>query len=111
MICKQLTPCRRALAAGWIKGNFDVAVKGSFAVATAVPSDERGAIVGATMLKLHCPDAPQGKVLVAVMTTRLAASFGCNFLSLEGDALLVVLAINNPYFFLGILLIVFIILV
>jgi hypothetical protein len=86
MICKQLTPCRRALAAGWIKGNFDVAVKGSFAVATAVPSD----IVGATMLKLHCPDAPQGKALVAVMTTRLAASFGCNFLSSEGDALLVV---------------------
>jgi hypothetical protein len=31
---------------GWVKVNFDVAVKGSFAVAAAVISDERGDIVG-----------------------------------------------------------------
>ncbi|XP_059440565.1 uncharacterized protein LOC132173020 [Corylus avellana] len=86
-------------AAGWIKGNFDVAVKGSFAVAAAVLSDEKGAIVGAATQRLNCPDALQGEALAALLTTRLAASFGCNFLSLEGDALLVVLAINNPSLF------------
>jgi hypothetical protein len=31
----------------WIKGNFDVAVRGFFAVAAAVLSDENGAIVAA----------------------------------------------------------------
>ena len=86
-------------AVGWIKGNFDVSVKGSFVVSAAVLSDEWGAIVGAAMMKLHCLDAFQGEALAALLTTRLAVSLGCNLLSLEGDALLVVLAINNPTLF------------
>jgi hypothetical protein len=83
----------------WIKGNFDVTVKGSFAVAATVLSDERGAIVGATMMKLHCPDALQGEAFVALLTTRLVVSLGCNLLSLEEYAFLVVLAINNHTLF------------
>jgi hypothetical protein len=86
-------------AVGWIKDNFDVVVKGSFAVATAMLSDEWGAIVGAAMMKLHCSDALQGEAIVALLTTRMSVSLGCNLLSLEGDALLVVLAINNPTLF------------
>ena len=49
--------CELALPSLWIKGNFDVTVKGSFVVAATVLSDERVAIVGAAMMKLHCPDA------------------------------------------------------
>jgi hypothetical protein len=81
-----------ALTAGWIKGNFDV-------VAAAVLSDEKGAIVGAAPQRLYCSDALQGEALAALLTARLATSFGCNFFSLEGDALLVVLASNNPSIF------------
>ena len=89
-----------APAAGWIKGNFDVAVRGSFVVAAAaVLSDENGAIVAAATQRLNCTDALQGEALVALLTSRLAASIGCNFFSLEGDALLVALAINNPSLF------------
>jgi hypothetical protein len=88
-----------ALTAGWIKGNFDVAVRDSFAVAAAVLSDENGAIVAAATQRLHCTEALQGEALPALLTSRLAASFGCNLFSLEGDALLVVLTINNPSLF------------
>jgi hypothetical protein len=88
-----------APAAGWIKGNFDVAVRGSYVVAAAVLSDEKGAMVGAATQRLYCSDALQGEALAALLTARLATSFGCNFFSLEGDALLVVLASNNPSIF------------
>jgi hypothetical protein len=82
-------------AVGWIKGNFDVAVRGSFAMATAVLSDDKGTIVVAATQRLNCTDALQGEALAALLASKLAASFGCNFLSLEGDALLVILAINS----------------
>ena len=88
-----------APAAGWIKDNFDAAVRGSFAVATTVLSDENGAIVAAATQRLNCTDVLQREALAALLTCRLAASIGCNFFSLEGDALLVVLAINNPSLF------------
>jgi hypothetical protein len=83
------------LAAGWIKGNFDVSVRDSFTVAAAVLSDENGVIVGATTQRLSCPDALQGGALFVLLTTRSAVSFGCNFFFLGRDALLVVLTINN----------------
>ena len=65
----------------------------------AVLSDENGAIVVATAHRLNYSDALQREALAALLTSRLAATFGCNFFSLEGDALLVVLAINNPSLF------------
>jgi hypothetical protein len=88
-----------APTAGRIKGNFDVAVRDSFVVAVVVLSDENGVIVAAATQKLHYTEALQREALVALLTSRLAASFGCYLFSLEGDALLVVLAINNPPLF------------
>jgi hypothetical protein len=86
-------------AAGWIKGNFDVAVRGSFAVAAAVLSDENGSIVAAATQSLNCTDALKGEALAALLASNLASSFGSNCFSLEGDALLVILAINSPSLF------------
>jgi hypothetical protein len=88
-----------APVAGWFKGNFDVAVRGSFAVAAAVLSDDKGDIVAAATQRLNCIEALHGEALAALLTSRLAATFGCNLFSLEGDALLVVSAINNPSLF------------
>jgi hypothetical protein len=44
-------------------------------------------------------NALQGEAFANLLTARLATSSGCGTLVLEGDALLVVLAINNPSFF------------
>jgi hypothetical protein len=82
-----------------MKVNFDVAVKGSFAVAAVVVSDERGEIVGAVTQKLHCFDALQGETHVALLAVRLTDSLGCIMVVLEGDALLVILAINSHSLF------------
>jgi hypothetical protein len=86
-------------AVGWVKVNFEVAVKGSFAVAATVISDERGDIVGAATQKLHCTDALQGETHAALLAICLAESLGCRLVVLEGDALLVALAINNHSLF------------
>ena len=86
-------------AAGWVKGNFDVAVNDYYSVAAAVISNDRGDIVGAATQKLHCTDALQGEALATLLASRLAASLGYKFLALERDALLVVLAINCPALF------------
>ena len=58
-------------------------------------SNDRGDVVGATTQKLHCTDALQGEALAALPASRLAASLGFKLLALEGDVLLVVLAINS----------------
>lgn len=49
------------LVVGCLKGNFVVAVKGSFAVVAAVLSDDKGNIVGAATQKLLSTDVLQGK--------------------------------------------------
>jgi hypothetical protein len=85
--------------AGWIKGNFDVAVRGSFAVAAAVLSDDSGTIIAATTQKLVSTDVLQGEAHAALLVVRLAASLGLGPISVEGDALLVILAINSPTLF------------
>jgi hypothetical protein len=86
-------------AKGWVKLNFDVAVKDSFSVAAAVVSDENGDILNAATQKLHGSDALQGEAHAALLAVRLAYSMGCRLIALEGDALLVILAINNPPLF------------
>jgi hypothetical protein len=100
------------LAVDCIKGNFDVVVKDSFVVAAAVISEDKGTIIAALMLELHSPDGLQGEALVALLAVQLATSLDYDCLLLGGDALFVVLAINNHSFFLllGLVLIVFIIL-
>jgi hypothetical protein len=85
--------------AGWIKGNFDVTVRGSFAVTAAVLSDENGTIFAAATQKLVSIDVLQGEAHVALLVVRLAASMGLGPISVEGDALFVILAINSPALF------------
>jgi hypothetical protein len=84
---------------GCVKGNFDVTVKGSFAVAAVVISDDMGNIIGAATQKLISIDVLQGEASAALLAARLAVFSRCDKLMLEDDALLVVLAINNPSFF------------
>jgi hypothetical protein len=84
---------------GHIKGNFDVAVQGSFAVAAAVISDELGNIILAATKKLFSTDALSGEASAALLATQLALSSGGNHFHLEGDALLVILAVNSPVLF------------
>jgi hypothetical protein len=79
---------------GSVKGNFNVAIKDNFAVATAVFSDSLGEISAAITLKLHSFDVLLGEALAALLATRLAWSFGLDVFFLEGDVLLVSLAIN-----------------
>ena len=54
-------------AVGWIKANFNVAVKNFFAVAVAVLSDELGNIVAAASLKLVSTDVLQGEATTALL--------------------------------------------
>jgi hypothetical protein len=84
---------------GWLKANFDVAVKDSFAVAAAVLSDDQRNIFAAATQRLFSTDVLQGEAAAALLAVRLAVSSGCDHLLLEGDALLVVLAIKNPSLF------------
>jgi hypothetical protein len=83
-------------SAGHFKCNFDVAVRSSFAVAAAVISDESGNIVLAATQRILSLDALQGEARAALLGVRLASSAGLVRLELEGDALLVILAINSP---------------
>jgi hypothetical protein len=84
---------------GSAKGNFDVAIKDNFAVAAAVLSDSSGEIFAAATLKLHSSDVLLGEASAALLATRLARSSGLDVFLLEGDALLVSLAINQPALF------------
>jgi len=68
-------------------------------VADAVVSDSLDNIVLTATHKLPFIDVLQGEAFVALLTNRLAVSYGCvNFL-LERDALLVILVVNNFFFF------------
>jgi len=79
------------LFTGCIKGNFDVAA--------TVISDEKCNIILVATQKLASTDALLGEAYVALLTSQLAASSGCGNLFLERNALLVILAINNPPLF------------
>lgn len=83
---------------GSLKGNFDVALQGTFSVVAAVISDVLGNIIMAATHKLHSSYALIGEAFAALLTTRMAASSGCSNFILEGDALLVVLTIRTPSF-------------
>jgi hypothetical protein len=84
---------------GSFKANFDVAVRGNFSVAAAIITDSKGQIITAASLKLSSSDALIGEASAALLATRLALSVGVSSLFLEGDALLVILAINQPSLF------------
>jgi hypothetical protein len=82
---------------GSVKGNFDVAVRNSFVVPAAVISDSSGNIVLAAMHKLPSIDFLQGEAFADLLATQLVVSCGCGNFFLEGDVLLVLLAVNNPF--------------
>jgi hypothetical protein len=63
-----------------IKGNFDVAMRGSLAIAAIVISDDNGSIFAATTLKLSSADALQGEAHAAL----LAAYSGFGSIFVEG---------------------------
>jgi hypothetical protein len=58
------------LVVGWIKGNSDVAVKGSFKIAVAVISNKSESIIRAATQKLHSSNAMQGEALAALLASR-----------------------------------------
>jgi hypothetical protein len=84
---------------GWLKGNFDVAVRGTFSVAAGVISDNSGNIIMAVTHKLPSTDALAGEAFAALLTAHMAIYLTIDKFCIEGDALLVVFAINNPSFF------------
>jgi hypothetical protein len=83
-----------------VKRNFDVAIREDFAVAAVVVSDSTGNIISAATQKFFFTDVGMGEAAAAaLLTTRLAAACGVTSFVMEGDALLVVLAINHPLIF------------
>jgi hypothetical protein len=82
-------------AVGCFKANFDVAIRASFAMAATVISNDMGIILAAAIHKLSSTDVLRGEAFAALLVVRLTASLSLGCLSLEGDALLVVLAVNN----------------
>jgi hypothetical protein len=75
---------------GVVKGNFDVAIREDFAVTVAVVSDSTSNIISAATQKLFFTDVDMGEV---------AAACGVTSFVLEGNAFLIVLAINSPFIF------------
>jgi hypothetical protein len=75
---------------GVVKGNFDVAIREDFAVTVAVVSDSTSNIISAATQKLFFTDVDMGEV---------AAACGVTSFVLEGNAFLIVLAINSHFIF------------
>jgi hypothetical protein len=80
---------------GRLEVNFDVAIRKSFAVAAAVLSDDQGEILSAIVECLPSQDVSAGEPLAASLVVKSAASWGIKPMDLEGDSLVVTLAINN----------------
>ena len=81
---------------GFLKGNFGVAIHGNFAVAAAVISNSFGDIILAATQRLSSTDVLMGEAFAALLTSLLVASASATHFLLEGDALLVTLAVNQP---------------
>lgn len=81
-----------------IKGNFDVAVMDIFVVAATGGSDSSGNIIMAATQKLHSMNILVGELSAALLATQLTLSFSIDHFVLEGNAMLVILAVNSPAF-------------
>jgi hypothetical protein len=84
---------------GPIKENFDVVVRGSSVVATTTISNSSGLIIMAATQELFSSDVLLGEASTALLATWLAVLAGFDSFPLEGDALLVILAIKESYSF------------
>lgn len=80
---------------GFLKANFDVAIRQHMAVAAAVLSDHDGNIIVAVSKKLPLLEVNAGEAQAALLAVQFAFSFDCHSLSLESDSLTVILAINK----------------
>jgi hypothetical protein len=78
-----------------------VAVRADFAVAAVVISNHAGDIIYAVTKKISTLDAAVGEAQAALLATHAAGSYGVGNLILEGDAINIILAIQNPSLFLG----------
>jgi hypothetical protein len=86
---------------GTIKANFDVVLSSNFAVTATVISDSNGNTIRATTKKILTKDVALGEVQATLLAVHTVASCSVYSLILEGDALNVVLAIQQPQLFEG----------
>ncbi|XP_059440508.1 uncharacterized protein LOC132172957 [Corylus avellana] len=84
---------------GFLKANFDVAIRPLFSVAAVVLNDHTGLIVAVCTKKLPHLDATVGEANAALLAVSFAADFGCSSILLEGDSQLCILAINKDHLF------------
>ena len=82
---------------GFLKANFDVAIRPNFVVAAAILRDHQEEIIAAHSQRLPYMDANQGEARAASLAVQLASSYGFPPLILEGDSLVTILAINSPH--------------
>jgi hypothetical protein len=82
---------------GYLKANFDVAIRPQFAVAAAILRDHNGEILAACSQRLPHMDSNQGEAKAALLAVQLAFNSGPLPLILEGDSLITILAINFPH--------------
>ena len=68
-------------------------------MAAPVISNFSGEIICAATQKLFSSDALYGEASATLLASRLATLSGFNNFMLEGDALLVILAVNQPHLF------------
>lgn len=80
---------------GTFKVNFDVAIRPTFVVIAATLRDHSGNFLAVNYLKLSSTDANLGEAHATLLAVRLAASFGCSPLIIEGDSMLTILAIKD----------------
>jgi hypothetical protein len=78
-----------------------VALSSNFVVAVMVVSDSCGNIICGATKKILIKDVALGEAQVALLTIHTATSCGAYSLILEGDALNVGLAIQQPQLFEG----------
>jgi hypothetical protein len=86
---------------GSYKVNFDVAIRSSLVVAAATLRNHQGVFLAVNSLKLPSMEANLGEAHAALLAVRLAVSYGCQSLVIEGDSLVTILAINDPSLFSG----------
>ncbi|GLT55002.1 hypothetical protein SLA2020_281580 [Shorea laevis] len=82
---------------GFIKLNFDVAVRPDYMVAAVTVSDHDGSLIWATAKKIPCMDINAGEAQAALLAVETATRFyPSSSLILEGDSLTTITALNNP---------------
>lgn len=82
-----------------IKANFDVTVKNDIFVAAMVLSDSNGNILHATTKRFFTIDTAVGEAQAGLLATQVATSSGIYSLLIEGDAINIILAIQQPDIF------------